>query len=191
MKRSIYARFKTLALLPLLAVPAVAHAGTLADDGAPAPAASTADTEDTVVVTGTRSQAQTQFTALSPVDVFSAKTIQSTVSSSLDSKLAQLVPTFTVKRLPSSDGPQFVRPASLDGLSPDMTLVMVNGKRFHRSAFLNGGAGGAQAADLAQIPSYDISHVEVLRDGASAQYGSDAIAGVINIILDTKPGFSA
>ena len=174
-------------LFPLfmLAMPAIA-----ADPNGAAPAAAdSSDNADTIVVTGTRSQAQTQYNALSPVDVFSGSTIRSTVSSSLDATLAQLVPTFDVKRLPSSDGPQFVRPATLDGLSPDMTLVMINGKRFHRSAFLN--SGGAQAADLAQIPSYDIGHVEVLRDGASAQYGSDAIAGVINIILDTKPGYSA
>jgi iron complex outermembrane recepter protein len=143
---------------------------------------------DEIIVTGTRETSQTRFTALSPIDTFSGKTVNSTVSSDLHEKLAQLVPTFTVKRLPASDGPQFVRPASLDGLSPDMTLVMINGKRFHRSAFIN---SGAQAADLAQIPTFGIGRLEVLRDGASAQYGSDAIAGVINIILDTKPGFSA
>lgn len=179
-------RLSALALSTSLFVPVVAHAADT--DPAPEAAVGGPDTDDTIIVTGTRTQAQTQFTALSPVDVFSSRTLQSTVSSSLDSKLAQLVPTFNVKRLPSSDGLQFVRPASLDGLSPDMTLVMINGKRFHRSAFL--GSGGAQAADLAQIPAYDIGHVEVLRDGASAQYGSDAIAGVVNIILDDKPGFS-
>jgi iron complex outermembrane recepter protein len=144
---------------------------------------------DTIIVTGTRQQAQTQFDALSPVDVFSQKTIRSTVTSNVDETLATLVPSFNVKHLPASDGPEFIRPASLDGLTPDMTLVLVNGKRFHRSAFLQ--SNGSQAADLGQIPTFDIGHVEVLRDGASAQYGSDAIAGVINIILDDKPGFSA
>jgi iron complex outermembrane receptor protein len=146
------------------------------------------DPGDAIVVTGTREQAQTQFQALSPVDVFSRETVRSTVSSSLDTTLAQLVPSFDVRRLPASDGPQFVRPASLDGLTPDMTLVLVNGKRFHRSAFLQ--SNGAQAADLQQIPAFDTGRIEVLRDGASAQYGSDAIAGVINIILDEKPGYS-
>ncbi len=102
--------------------------------------------------------------------------------------LAQLIPSFNVQKLPTSDGLQFVRPASLRNLSPDETLVLVNGKRFHRSAFLL--SRGAQAPDLAQIPSFAIRHVEVLRDGASAQYGSDANAGVINIILDERPGFS-
>ncbi|VAW83008.1 TonB-dependent receptor, partial [hydrothermal vent metagenome] len=83
----------------------------------------------------------------------------------------------------------FVRPATLRNLSPDQTLVMVNGKRRHRSALL-AGRTGAQAPDMAVIPSYGISRVEVLRDGAAAQYGSDAIAGVVNVILDTDPGFS-
>jgi iron complex outermembrane receptor protein len=150
----------------------------------------TAAAGDDIIVTGTREQAQTTFTALSPISTFSSKTINSTVSSQLHETLAQLVPGFQVKKLPASDGPEFIRPASLDGLSPDMTLVMINGKRFHRSAFLNNSTG-AQAADLAQIPTFAIDRLEVLRDGASAQYGTDAIAGVINIILDTKPGFSA
>lgn len=144
---------------------------------------------DEVIVTGTREAAQTQFTALSPVDVLSKSAIQSGATNQLAESLAQLIPSFDVKRLPTSDGLQFIRPASLNNLSPDMTLVLVNGKRFHRSAFI--GVNGSQAADLAQIPNYAIGHVEVLRDGASAQYGADAIAGVINIILDTKPGLSA
>jgi iron complex outermembrane receptor protein len=151
--------------------------------------ATATNVSDTIIVTGTRQTAQTQFTALSPVDVFSKKTIQSTVTSNLDETLTQLVPSFNVKHLPASDGPEFIRPAALDGLTPDMTLLLVNGKRFHLSAFLQ--SNGSQAADLGQIPSFDIGHVEVLRDGASAQYGSDAIAGVINVILDTSPGFSA
>ncbi len=144
---------------------------------------------DEVIVTGTREAAQTQFTALSPVDVLSKSAIQSGATNQLAESLAQLIPSFDVKRLPTSDGLQFIRPASLNNLSPDMTLVLVNGKRFHRSAFI--GVNGSQAADLAQIPNYAIGHVEVLRDGASAQYGADAIAGGINIILDTKPGLSA
>ena len=157
-------------------------------EAAPAPATEVVQ-QDAIIVTGTRQQAQTQFDSLSPIDVFSQKTIHSTVTSNVDETLATLVPSFNVKHLPASDGPEFIRPASLDGLTPDMTLVLVNGKRFHRSAFLQG--NGSQAADLGMIPNFDIGHVEVLRDGASAQYGSDAIAGVINIILDDKPGFSA
>jgi iron complex outermembrane receptor protein len=88
-----------------------------------------------------------------------------------------------------ADGQVFVRPATLRSLSPDQTLVLLNGKRFHRSALL--GSRGAQGPDLSQIPTSAIGRVEVLRDGASAQYGSDAIAGVINIILDESTGFEA
>jgi iron complex outermembrane receptor protein len=149
-----------------------------------------AGTLNEVVVTGTRSLTQTQFTALSPVDVLPSKAITATVTNNLDETLAQLVPSFDVKRLPASDGPEFVRPAALDGLSPDMTLVMLNGKRYHNSAFIesSGNSSGSQGPDLAQIPNFAVGHIEVLRDGAAAQYGSDAIAGVINIILNTKPG---
>lgn len=146
-----------------------------------AQAADTASVNEQVIVTGTREAKQTQFTALSPVDVLSTEAVRSTATVSIDQTLATLIPSFDVKRLPTSDGLQFIRPASLNNLSPDMTLVLVNGKRFHRSAFL--GSYGSQATDLAQISSLATGHIEVLRDGASAQYGSDAIAGVINIIL--------
>ncbi|MBC3916566.1 TonB-dependent receptor [Undibacterium sp. CY18W] len=148
--------------------------------------ASATDTPQAVVVTGTRVSNRTQFDTLAPVDVFSREDIASVESSDLNDVLAQLVPSYVVQRLPMADGQVFVRPATLRGLSPDQTLVLVNGRRFHRSALL--GSRGAQAADLAQIPTSAIKRIEVLRDGASAQYGSDAIAGVINIILDDTPG---
>lgn len=141
---------------------------------------------DEVVVTGTRDAARTQFTSLAPIDVLSEKALQGSATSDVAQNLAQQIPSFNVQRLPTSDGLQFVRPATLRNLSPDQTLVLVNGKRFHRSAFL--GSRGAQGPDLAQIPSFAIRHIEVLRDGASAQYGSDAIAGVINIILQDNTG---
>ncbi len=148
-----------------------------------------AATVDEVIVTGTREVGRTQFTTLAPVDVLSEKTIQASATAQLGENLAQQIPSFIVQRLPTSDGLQFVRPATLRNLSPDQTLVLVNGKRFHRSAFL--GSRGAQAADLAQIPSFAVKRIEVLRDGASAQYGSDAIAGVINVILNDAPGVRA
>ncbi len=135
-----------------------------------------------IIVTGTRDQTRTQFTSLSPVDVLNEEDIRASVSSELMDSLAQIVPSFNVQRLPLADGLVFVRPATLRNLSPDQTLVLVNGRRLHRSALL--GSRGAQAPDLAHIPSYAIERIEVLRDGASAQYGSDAIAGVINIILN-------
>ncbi|OEZ97056.1 TonB-dependent receptor plug domain-containing protein [Duganella phyllosphaerae] len=149
-------------------------------------AAADADATQAVIVTGTRSSNRTQFDTLAPVDVFTREEIAAVASDDLNDVLAQLVPSYVVQRLPMADGQVFVRPATLRGLSPDQTLVLVNGRRFHRSALL--GARGAQAPDLAQIPTSAIKRIEVLRDGASAQYGSDAIAGVINIILDDTIG---
>ncbi|HVZ30613.1 MAG TPA: TonB-dependent receptor plug domain-containing protein, partial [Asticcacaulis sp.] len=152
-------------------------------------AANTAADNDTVVVTGTRDRLRTKFTTLTPVDVLSAKDLQDGASNLLTDQLAQVIPSFDVQKLPTSDGLQFIRPAHLRGLSSDETLVLINGKRFHRTAFL--GQRGAQGPDLAQIPDFAIGRVEVLRDGASAQYGSDAIAGVINISLNSQPGVAA
>lgn len=137
---------------------------------------------ESIIVTGTRSSQKTVFDSSAPIDLISASELSSTTSEDLSDILAQIVPSYKVQRLPLNDGQVFVRPASLRGLSADHTLVLVNGKRRHRSALL--GSNGAQAPDLAQIPSSAIKRIEVLRDGASAQYGSDAIAGVINIILD-------
>jgi iron complex outermembrane receptor protein len=151
-----------------------------------AAAAAAAEAQQSVIVTGTRASNRTQFDTLAPVDVFTREEIGAVESSDLNDVLAQLVPSYVVQRLPAADGQAFVRPATLRGLSPDQTLVLVNGRRFHRSALL--GARGAQAPDLAQIPTSAIKRIEVLRDGASAQYGSDAIAGVINIILDDSLG---
>ena len=145
--------------------------------------------EQTIIVTGTRDKSRTKFDSLTPVDVISGKALQDGASTELADNLAQVIPSFTVHKLPSSDGLQFVRPAHLRGLSSDQTLVLLNGKRFHRSAFL--GQRGAQGPDLSKIPSFGVGRIEVLRDGASAQYGSDAIAGVINIQLDNTTGFSA
>lgn len=166
----------------------VSFGGTAAAQVAssPAPDGAKATTLDGMIVTGTRGSNRTQFDTLAPVDVFSQQEIQAIESSDLSDVLAQLVPSFVVQRLPMNDGQVFVRPATLRGLSPDQTLVLINGRRFHRSALL--GSRGAQGPDLSQIPTSAIKRIEVLRDGASAQYGSDAIAGVINIILDDSIG---
>lgn len=166
----------------------VAHAmaGVHAQNTIAAPGPQSAEAPQAVIVTGTRASNRTQFDTLAPVDVFTREEIAAVESSDLNDVLAQLVPSYVVQRLPMADGQVFVRPATLRGLSPDQTLVLVNGKRFHRSAFLGG--RGAQAADMAQIPTSAVKRIEVLRDGASAQYGSDAIAGVINIILDDSLG---
>ena len=99
-----------------------------------------------------------------------------------------LAPSFNFPRTTIGDGTDHVRPATLRGLSPDQALVLVNGKRRHASALvnINGFVGrGSEAVDLNAIPASMIDHIEILRDGAAAQYGSDAIAGVINIVLKT------
>lgn len=170
-----------VAVVSALAVTSVAHAQQ------PAAPATPATTQlDGMIVTGTRGSNRTQFDTLAPVDVFSREEIAAIESTDVADVLAQLVPSFVVQRLPMNDGQVFVRPATLRGLSPDQTLVLVNGRRFHRSALL--GSRGAQGPDLSQIPASAIKRIEVLRDGASAQYGSDAIAGVINILLDESVG---
>tara|TARA_R110000796_G_scaffold118968_5_gene232995 strand:+ start:2244 stop:4919 length:2676 start_codon:yes stop_codon:yes gene_type:complete len=134
---------------------------------------------DTVIVTGTRAGSPA-IESLSPVDVLDRATLGAPVSDDLTDVIAEILPGFFAQRRPLSDGAVFVRPYSLRNLSADHTLILVDGKRRHRSAMLN--AGGSQSPDLAMIPTNAIDRVEVLRDGASAQYGSDAIAGVINII---------
>ncbi|MEO1240852.1 MAG: TonB-dependent receptor [Pseudomonadota bacterium] len=146
---------------------------------------------DTIIVTGTRAPTRTLFETLAPVDVLSADILTSSASGELTDSLAQTLPSFIALRLPLNDGLIFNRPTSLRGLSADHTLILINGKRRHRSAYHGHDERNAQASDLTQIPITAIGRIEVLRDGASAQYGSDAIAGVINVILDEKPGYSA
>lgn len=182
-------RFATSCAVIALHCLGASDAWAQAFDDAPVAGASTTTAQDEVVVTGTRERGRTRYDALAPVDVLSEALVRSSVSSDVNDNLAQLLPSFNVQRLPAADGQAFVRPASLRGLSADQTLVLVNGKRYHRSALL--GTRGAQSPDLASIPSLAIKRIEVLRDGASAQYGSDAIAGVINIILDDAPGMEA
>ena len=102
-----------------------------------------------------------------------------------------LVPSYNVARQPISDGASFIRPATLRGLPSHHTLVLVNGKRRHRASLVQIGGSGTQGPDLATIPSTAIASIEVLRDGASSQYGSDAIAGVINFNLkENREGIS-
>lgn len=172
--------FATVSLLPFITAPVYAQASSASDQPQDA---------DAIIVTGTREIGRTQFQTLSPVDVLAEDAIDNIVSDDIADILTRLLPSFNVQRLPAADGLAFVRPATLRGLSPDQTLVLVNGKRYHRSALL--GTRGAQAPDLNTIPSLALRRIEVLRDGASAQYGSDAIAGVINVILDDQPGLDA
>jgi iron complex outermembrane receptor protein len=148
--------------------------------------AAAAGEPNTVVVTGTRSLNRRTLDSASPVDVIGSKELLGTGSSELATVLSRLLPSMNFARPTGADASDAVRPAQLRGLSPDQTLVLVNGKRRHTSAVVNvnGTLGrGSAPVDLNAIPLAAIDHVEVLRDGAAAQYGSDAIAGVVNIIL--------
>jgi len=144
-----------------------------------------------VVVTGTRGRPRTVADSPVPIDVFDADTIESVSFTDTNDVLKTLVPSYNVSRNPISDGGTFVRPASLRGMPTDKTLVLVNSKRRHRAALVSIGGSGTQGPDIATIPTIALKNVEVLRDGAAAQYGSDAIAGVINFILkDSAEGAS-
>ncbi|MFC3650300.1 TonB-dependent receptor plug domain-containing protein [Dyella humi] len=139
-----------------------------------------------VIVTGTRAQNRTDSTSLSPIDVVPASALQSTGTNELSTALARLIPSLNFPRPAATDTTDSQRPVQLRGLAPDEVLVLVDGKRWHTSAMVNvdGTIGrGSAPVDLNTIPLSAIDHIEVLRDGASAQYGSDALAGVINIIL--------
>jgi iron complex outermembrane receptor protein len=141
---------------------------------------------DEVIVTGTRVAGRTRLDTIAPVDVISSETLERQGSTELAQGLANLAPSISFSRPSITDGTDTVRPATLRGLAPDQTLVLVNGTRRHSSALVNvnGSIGrGSAAVDLNAIPSIAIDRVEVLREGASAQYGSDAIAGVINLRL--------
>ena len=141
-----------------------------------------------IVIIGSRRQAgRSQAESLVPVDVISGDDFMSQGSTGIDSQLANLVPSYNIDQQPINDAATLVRPAKLRGLPPDSTLVLVNGKRRHRAAVItflgNGVADGSQGPDISSIPAIALKRVEVLRDGAAAQYGSDAIAGVINFEL--------
>jgi iron complex outermembrane receptor protein len=174
-----------LAWLPAAVLLALSGNAAAQDAGTP-PAAKKAKELSAVIVTGTRSDSRTESSSLTPIDVVSAKVLQQTGTNDLPTALARIIPSLNFPRPAAADTADTQRPAQLRGLSPDQVLVLVNGKRWHPGAILlnNGVIGrGAQPVDLNTIPISAIDHIEVLRDGASAQYGSDAIAGVINVIL--------
>ncbi|MDH5822289.1 TonB-dependent receptor [Luteimonas sp. RD2P54] len=145
-----------------------------------------ATTLDTLIVTGTRVADRTVAESSSPIDIISPETLEATGTVELATALSRALPSLNFPRPAITDGTDAVRPAQLRGLAPDQVLVLVNGKRRHTTALinLNGSQGrGSSPVDLNAIPIAAIERVEVLRDGASAQYGSDAIAGVINVVL--------
>ena len=144
-----------------------------------------------IIVTGARGRPRTVSDSPVPIDVFTSEYLRAVSYTDTNDILKTLVPSFNLGRQPISDGSSFIRPAELRGLPTDKTLVLVNSKRRHRSALVSIGGSGTQGPDISTIPSIALKNIEVLRDGASAQYGSDAIAGVINFILkDADDGFS-
>ena len=140
-----------------------------------------------IVVVGSRRRDRSAADSPVPVDVIGGDQFAAQGGSNMDSLIASLVPSYNVSQEPISDAATFIRPATLRGLAPDATLVLVNGKRRHRAAVIAllgaGIAGGAQGPDVSVIPAIALDRLEVLRDGAAAQYGSDAIAGVMNFVL--------
>lgn len=176
--RSTY-RFALLSTLSAFAVAIPAQAQETTED----------DSAQTIIVTGTRAASRTVENSPVPVDVLTGDAITEGGQVETNKILNKLVPSFNFPQPAIADGSDALRPATLRGLGPDQTLVLVNGKRRHVSALLNinGTVGrGSAAVDMNAIPALAIERIEVLRDGASSQYGSDAIAGVINVRLKTS-----
>ena len=149
----------------------------------------------TSIVVGTRAEPRTATESTVPVDVIRTEDFARQGSTDLATQLRTVVPSFNINIQPISDAATIVRPANLRNLAPDHTLILVNGKRRHRAPVItwlgNGIADGSQGPDISVIPSIAIRQAEVLRDGAAAQYGSDAIAGVMNFQLkDSSSGGS-
>jgi iron complex outermembrane receptor protein len=178
-------------LVLALAAPAAAQTVQSAPSQEPAADAQTSpaqDAADPIVVIGSRVANRTVSDSPVPIDVISGSALQASGTGELSRTLNQLIPSFNFPQPSIADGSDVTRPATLRGLNPDQTLVLLNGKRRHVSALLNinGTVGrGAAAVDMNMIPALAIERIEVLRDGASSQYGSDAIAGVINVQLKT------
>jgi iron complex outermembrane receptor protein len=152
----------------------------LAQEGAAPPA--------TVIVTGTRVANRTALDTAAPVDIISAESLKNAGTTEINQALSVALPSLNFPRPGLADGTDTIRPATLRGMAPDQTLVLVNSKRRHASALVNvnGTIGrGSASVDLNTIPTAIVKNIEVLRDGAAAQYGSDAISGVVNLRLRT------
>ena len=140
-----------------------------------------------MVVIGTRAQPRSVMDSSVPIDVISGESLIEQGSSDMNFMLRTVIPSFHVNMQPGRDASALQNPINLRGLAPDHTLVLVNGKRRHRGATItwlsDGRSDGAQGPDISIIPGIALKQLEVLRDGAAAQYGSDAIAGVVNFVL--------
>ena len=184
----------TAAIAAAMLVPAVASAQQVATPAEDAAKAKEASKE--IIVIGTRRTDRTVVDSASPVDVIGAADLAAQPASNMLDTVRNLIPSFFVGQNSISDASTFVRAPSLRGLPADQVLVMLNGKRYNRSALVqvyNGGdtglSFGSHGADISAIPSIAIKRLEVLRDGATAQYGSDAIAGVLNFGLRDDIGY--
>jgi len=180
---------KTLKLRDKLALlSSVAILATLTTQTAHAQTSDTSVSEDTIITVGTRRKARSAADVIAPVDVIDSNELLDQAPLDIADALRIAVPSYNVNTQPISDAATIVRPANLRGLSPDNTLVLLNGKRRHRASvisFLGGGiADGAHGPDISVFPALALKNVQVLRDGASSQYGSDAIAGVIDFQLN-------
>ncbi|RZF91952.1 TonB-dependent receptor [Pseudoalteromonas sp. CO302Y] len=172
--------------LPLQLAIASTLAASVTAIAAEQPAENTAKDIEVISVTGTRRSLRSLSESTVPVDLLTSRDLASTGQLEISQVLASQLPSFNYPSATLADGTDHAKPAVLRGLAPDHTLVLVNGKRRHAGALLNLGGTvgrGSTAVDLNNIPTSAIKRVEVLRDGAAAQYGSDAIAGVINIVL--------
>ena len=187
MTKRLKRRLPAAALLPLCCMHALVATAAWADDKPAEPASpEKAKQLQQVVVTGTRSTDRTASESLAPIDVLTPADLNATGSTDLASALSTLLPSLDFPRPAINDGNDAIRPASLRGMSPDQVLVLVDGKRYHTTSLVNYNSSigrGSAPVDLNSIPIAAIDHIEVLRDGAAAQYGSDAIAGVINVVL--------
>jgi len=193
-----------------IAAPALAQSAAPADQqpGAGTDAQSTAtdapisatptvqDRSEEVVVLGTRRSDRTITDSASPVDIIGSAELQAQPTANMLDTIKNIVPSFFVGQNTIADASSFVRSPSLRGLPGDQVLVMLNGKRYNRSALVQVYSGGdtglsygSQAADLSAIPSIAVGNLQILREGATAQYGSDAIAGVLNFGLRKDTGF--
>ena len=164
---------------------------TLLSQGASAETAKPEKVLEEVMVTGSRRQTGSVADVPAPVDIIGVEKLSQQASADMSDLLSTTIPSLNVGAHPISGSSTGMRPPTLRGLSPDHTLVLVNGKRRHRGAeipsFTGGITDGSQGPDLSSIPAIAIKQVQVLRDGAAAQYGSDAVAGVINFILNDAP----